>query len=38
MSAGTWTIAEAKAKFSELVDKARVSGRRSSPRMAAPRL
>jgi prevent-host-death family protein len=26
MSAGTWTVAEAKAKFSEVVDKARVSG------------
>lgn len=26
MSVGTWTVAEAKAKFSELVDKARVSG------------
>jgi prevent-host-death family protein len=26
MSIGTWTVAEAKAKFSELVDKARVSG------------
>jgi prevent-host-death family protein len=26
MSGGTWTIAEAKAKFSEVVDKARVAG------------
>ena len=26
MSAGRWTVAEAKAKFSEVVDKARVSG------------
>jgi prevent-host-death family protein len=26
MSAGTWTVAEAKAKFSEVVDKARVNG------------
>ena len=26
MSAGTWTVAEAKAKFSEVVDKARGSG------------
>ncbi|MDA8051471.1 MAG: type II toxin-antitoxin system Phd/YefM family antitoxin [Rhodospirillales bacterium] len=26
MSIGTWTVAEAKAKFSELVDRARVSG------------
>jgi prevent-host-death family protein len=26
MSGGTWTVAEAKAKFSELVDTARVSG------------
>jgi prevent-host-death family protein len=26
MSVGTWTVAEAKAKFSELVDKARASG------------
>lgn len=26
MSTGTWTVAEAKAKFSELVDKARVDG------------
>jgi prevent-host-death family protein len=26
MSIGTWTVAEAKAKFSELVDKARTSG------------
>jgi len=26
MSTGTWTVAEAKAKFSEVVDKARVNG------------
>ncbi len=26
MDRGTWTVAEAKAKFSELVDTARVSG------------
>jgi prevent-host-death family protein len=26
MSAGTWTVAEAKAKFSEVVDKARMNG------------
>ena len=26
MSGGTWTIAEAKAKFSEVVDNARVTG------------
>ena len=26
MSSGTWTVAEAKAKFSEVVEKARVSG------------
>jgi len=26
MAIGTWTVAEAKAKFSEVVDKARVSG------------
>jgi prevent-host-death family protein len=26
MSFGTWTVAEAKAKFSEVVEKARVSG------------
>ncbi len=26
MGAGTWTVAEAKAKFSEVVDEARVSG------------
>lgn len=26
MPIGTWTVAEAKAKFSEVVDKARVSG------------
>jgi prevent-host-death family protein len=26
MGTGTWTVAEAKAKFSEVVDRARVSG------------
>ncbi len=26
MSGGTWTIAQAKAKFSEVVDRARVTG------------
>ena len=26
MSIGTWTVAEAKAKFSEVIDKARTSG------------
>jgi prevent-host-death family protein len=26
MNAGTWTVAEAKAKFSEMIEKARVSG------------
>lgn len=26
MSTGTWTVAEAKAKFSEVIDKARTSG------------
>jgi prevent-host-death family protein len=26
MGTGTWTVAEAKAKFSEVIDKARVSG------------
>ncbi len=26
MNTGTWTVAEAKAKFSEVVDKARISG------------
>ncbi len=26
MGVGTWTVAEAKAKFSELVDSARASG------------
>jgi len=26
MSIGTWTVVEAKAKFSEVVDKARVNG------------
>lgn len=26
MSTGTWTVAEAKAKFSEVIDKARNSG------------
>jgi len=26
LSSGTWTVAEAKAKFSEVVEKARVSG------------
>lgn len=26
MSIGTWTVAEAKAKFSEVIDKARKSG------------
>jgi len=26
MSIGTWTVAEAKAKFSEVIDKARMAG------------
>jgi hypothetical protein len=38
MSAREWTVAEAKAKFSELIEEARIRGRRPLLGMAASRL